>query len=204
MTRIWHGILAALGIFALVGQIILVIDRDGSLVNLFSYFTIQSNILVLVAAVVIALKPEPEGAGWWLLRLAGLVGITVTGLVYSTILAGTTSFEGIEWWYDKIFHYTVPIMAILGFFLFTPRTRFAIRDLAFLAWPVAWLAYTLIRGEAVHPTFQIEKGKTSDVPYGFLDADLHGAGGVAIASVVVTAMMVGIAYVYVRFSTREN
>lgn len=204
MTRIWHGALAALIAFALIGQTILVLDKDASLVNLFSYFTIQSNILVLIAAAAIALWPEREGTGWWLLRLAGLVGITVTGIVYSTILAGTTSFEGAAWWYDKIFHYAAPVIAILGFFLFTPRTRFAWRDLVFVAWPVAWLAYTLIRGEAVHPAFQIEDGVFSDVPYGFLDANIHGVGGVTVSALVVTALMLGIAALYVRFSSRED
>ncbi len=203
MTRIWHGATAALIAFALIGQTVIGIDEGRSLVNLFSYFTIQSNILILIAAVAIALRPGREGTAWWLLRLAGLVGITVTGIVYGGILAGTTSFEGFEWWFDKIFHYGAPILAMLGFFLFTPRTRFAWRALAFVAWPVAWLAYTLIRGEAVHPRFQIKKGVYSDVPYGFLDANIHGVGGVVVNSIGVTVLMLGIAALYVKFSSRE-
>ena len=112
MTRLWHAILAGFVISALLGQIFLTVTEDRSLVNLFSYFTIQSNILVLVAA--IALRPDRRGAGWAVLRLAGLVGITVTGVVYATVLAGIADFSGIEWWYDKTFHYAVPVGAMLG------------------------------------------------------------------------------------------
>lgn len=203
MTRIWHGALAVFALVALGGQTALAISGDRSLVNLFSYFTIQSNTLILIAATAIALRPEREGTGWAILRLAGLVGITVTGIVYATVLAGSAEFVGTAWWYDKILHYVVPIGAMLGFFLFRPRTRFAKSDLVFIAWPIAWLAYTLIRGEASHPRFQIEKGKFSDVPYGFLDADLHGVGVVAASALVVTLLLLGVAGLYVRFSNRS-
>lgn len=91
---------------------------------------------------------------------------------------------------------------MLGFFLFRPRTRFARSDLVFLAWPVAWLAYTLVRGAVSHPRFQIEKGKYADVPYDFLDADKYGAGRVSVNALAVTVLMFGIAAVYERFSNR--
>lgn len=204
MTRIWHGALAALIAFALVGQTALTLSENRSVVNLLSYFTIQSNILILVAAVVVTLQPDREGNGWAILRLAGLVGITVTGIVYSTVLAGMTSFTGIEWWYDRIFHYAVPVGAVLGFFLFVPRTRFAKGDLVFVAWPVVWLAYTLIRGAVSHPRFLIEKGTYADVPYDFLDADTYGAGRVTVNALAVTLLIVGLAALYVRFSSRSE
>ncbi len=120
MTRLWHGVIAALAAFALVGQTALSIDRDRSLVNLFSYFTIESNVLVMVAAALIAVRPDRGGTAFGILRLGGLTAITITGIVYATVLAGNTDFSGIEWWYDKIFHYAVPVLSVLGFLLFRP------------------------------------------------------------------------------------
>ena len=203
MTRSWHGVLAALIAFALAGQISLTFTDDRSLVNLLSFFTIQSNILILIASAAIAIRPEREGAGWAILRLAGLVGITVTGIVYATVLAGSADFSGIEWWYDKIFHYLAPLGAMLGFFLFRPRTRFARSDLMFVAWPIAWLAYTLIRGSISNPGFVGANGASSAYPYDFLNVDTYGAGRVTLNAVVITLLMIGIAALYVRFSRRS-
>lgn len=116
---------------ALLGQIFLTVTEDRSLVNLVSYFTIQSNILVLVAAIAIALRPDRRGTGWAVLRLAGLVGITVTGVVYATVLAGIADFSGIEWWYDKTFHYAVPVGAMLGVAaLYVPFSNRSVRETA--------------------------------------------------------------------------
>lgn len=203
MTRTWHTTLALVIAFALVGQIALVFGTEGrSLVNLFSYFTIESNILVLIAALLIAIRPERDERWFALLRLAGLVGITVTGIVYATVLAGTADFSGIEWWYDKVFHYAAPVLAMLGFFLFRPRTRFAPRDLAFVLWPVLWLGYTFIRAGVSDPKFARAGKPASGVPYDFLDTRLHGAGTVGVYALLVTVLMLGVAWLYVRFSPR--
>ena len=88
MIRLWHGVIAALAAFALVGQAVQILHNGGNLANFFSYFTIESNILVLVAAVLIAFRPDRGGTAFGILRLAGLVGITITGIIFGTILAG--------------------------------------------------------------------------------------------------------------------
>ncbi len=204
MVRLWHAAVALLAAFGLVGQTALSIDEDRNLVNLFSYFTIQSNILMLIASVLIVLNPERGGRGFGILRLAGLVGITVTGIVYGIILAGNASFEGVEWWYDKVFHYVVPIMSVLGYLAFKPRTRLDKSSLWFIAWPLAWLAYTLIRAEVAEPVFTLDKDTTAPVPYGFLDIGEHGGVFVAFACLVVTALALGIAWGYIRLGQRDE
>jgi hypothetical protein len=95
------------------------------------------------SAALIAMRPDRGGTAFGILRLGGLTAITITGIVYATVLTGNTDFSGIEWWYDKIFHYAVPVMAVLGFLLFRPRTRFDRSALWFLVWPLAWLGSTL-------------------------------------------------------------
>ena len=202
MTRLWHGVIAALAAFALVGQTALSIDRDRSLVNLFSYFTIESNVLVMVAAALIAARPDRGGTAFGILRLGGLTAITITGVVYATVLAGNTDFSGIEWWYDKIFHYAVPVLSVLGFLLFRPRTRFERTALWFLVWPLAWLAYTLVRAAVSDPSYAVTSDRRADVPYDFLDIDRHGGLAVALASLVVLALALGLAWGYVRVSRR--
>ncbi len=203
MIRLWHALIAAFAAFALVGQTILSANDDRDMVNLFSYFTIQSNILMLVTSVLIALRPDRGGRAFAIVRLAGLVGITVTGVVYAILLAGNANFDGIEWWYDKIFHYVVPVMSVLGFVLFKPRTRLDKHALWFVVWPLAWLTYTLIRAEVAEPVFTLTATKTGPVPYDFLDVAEHGGVFVAIACLVVLAIALGLASAYVKLSQRD-
>ena len=198
MIRLWHGLIAALATFALVGQAAITIDRGDSFVNFLSYFTIESNILVLVASVLLVLRPDRDGTAFGILRLGSLTAITVTGVVYATLLAGNADFEGAEWWFDKIFHYVVPVMTVVGFVAFRPRTRLGWTSLWSLAFPVAWLAYTLVRAEVAEPVFALTPTTTAAVPYGFLDVAELGAPTVSVICLVLTAGFVAIATIYIR------
>ncbi|MFC5676876.1 Pr6Pr family membrane protein [Aeromicrobium endophyticum] len=200
MTRTWHGLIALLVAIALVGQTAITVDDGRSLVNFFSYFTIESNILVLVASVLLVLRPDRGGTAFGILRLGSLTAITVTGVVYATLLAGNAEFEGAEWWYDKIFHYVVPVMTVIGFVALRPRTRLERTALWSLAFPVAWLAYTLVRAEVADPVYALTPTTTAPVPYGFLDvADL---GWLTVSSIclVMTAGFVALSVFYARIS----
>lgn len=203
MTRVWHGAIALIAAAAVLTQLVLVIDKDASVTNFFSYFTIQSNILVMIAAALIAEKPDRGGTAFGILRMAGLVGITITGIIFSTVLAGTVEFEGIAWWTDKAFHYLVPAMAVTGFIFMKPRTRLDKSSLWFLAWALAWLAYTLIRAEASEPQFAVTNDRFATVPYDFLDADQHGTSAVAVACAGVLVLALAISAFYIWFSQRD-
>ena len=202
IIRLWHAAIAVLAAVALVGQAVLILDNGAGLTNFFSYFTVESNILVMVAAALIAVRSDRGGTAFGILRLAGLVGITITGIIFATVLAGKADFEGLAWWYDKIFHYVIPAMAVIGFLFMRPRTRLATNALWFIAWPVAWLAYTLIRGGVAHPGFAVSNTRTSDFPYDFLDYDRHGAGFVTVVTLGVTVLALALAWGYVKLSQR--
>jgi hypothetical protein len=204
MIRLWHGAIALIATVALVVQLVLVIDKDGSVVNFFSYFTVESNILVMIAAALIALKPDRGGTAFGILRMAGLVGITITGIIFSTVLAGKVEFEGIAWWTDKAFHYVVPAMAVIGFVAMKPRTRLDKISLWFLSWAVAWLAYTLVRAEVSDPVYAVADNKTANVPYDFLDLDHESGVAVAIACTGVTVLALAIASFYIWLSKRDS
>ncbi|QMW67184.1 Pr6Pr family membrane protein [Mumia sp. ZJ1417] len=190
-VRVWFGVLAVLGTWATVGQAVTVVTEGRSLVNFFSYFTIESNILVLVAAVVIALRGKI--AGWWQpVYLAGLVGIVITGAVYHLLLAGQQTLHGVEAWYDLVLHTLVPVGSVVGFFLLRPRLER--RAWWFLAWPVAWVVYTLVRGAVSDPRFVGPEGEPPlPVPYDFLDAAAVGWGQVVVTLSLIAVLAVVIA-----------
>ena len=150
-----------------------------------TFFTIQSNILSGVTSAQLARNPARDGRAWRAVRLAALFGITVTGIVYSTVLAKTHEPHG---WQEtstnNVFHYIVPIMMVLGWLLFGPRRRIQRRTVGLaILWPVAWIGYILIYG-------WISKW----YPYPFLDAITRGYGRVIANALAVVAVLAVVLY----------
>lgn len=145
-----------------------------------SFFTLQSNIAAAVSSAQLARDPSRDGPIWRVVRLDSLVGITVTGIVYSTVLARVHEPAG---WAqvstNTIFHYVVPAMMVLGWLLLGPRPRIELSVVLWaLVWPVAWFGYTLVHG-AVGGWY----------PYPFVDVTAHGYGRVVINALLVTVVL---------------
>ena len=182
---------------SLIAQIVLLTD-DGTDVNtsagegriglvvrfvrLLSYFTIESNLLVLALAISLALVPARDGRLWRVLHADALLGIIITGLVFTTVLAGQVQHHGVGAWLNAAFHYFAPAWALAGWLLFGPRPRMDWATLGWLfAWPLLWIVYTFAHGAA-----------TGWYPYPFLNAHTHGYA-VALrntAAVVVLALII--------------
>jgi hypothetical protein len=97
--------------------------------NTFAFFTVQSNILVGLSCYLLFRDHIRESTWFRALRLSGLVGITITGIVYHWLLAGLHELRGMALVGDLIVHSVVPLIAVLGFFssdhvtLFRSRLR---------------------------------------------------------------------------------
>lgn len=189
-----HLVVAVVAWVAVVLQLVLVckgtvilVEEDppglgARIYRFFAYFTIQSNLLVAVTATVLARRPALDQIGWRIARLAGLLGITVTGLVHFVLLRPLLDLDGADWLADKLLHVVVPVLAVAAWAWVGPRPRVGVRDLAYaLCWPIVWLAWTLAVGQA-----------NGWVPYPFLDADEEGWGSVAVVGVGITALFVAL------------
>lgn len=200
-ARAWHTVVA-LGVgFALVLQLVLVLrggvdansgeSGDGvplgtRLVRLFSFFTIQSNILVFVSVLPLALCPTRDGRLWRVLRLDGLLGIVVTGLVYEVALRGLLDLQGASWLADLLLHVFAPCLTLLGWLLFGPRPRISWRTVGLaMIWPAAWLIYTFVHG-AISGWY----------PYPFLDVTNIGYGAALRNTALVLVLGVLLASLY--------
>lgn len=146
------------------------------LVRLFSYFTIQSNVLVLVASVLLATRPARTGRVTAVLHLDALLCIGVTGVVYHAVLAdqaATLTASGAL--ADLLLHTVSPIGAWVVWLLVGPRPRFGGSTVAWsVAFPLAWIAYTFTRGAV-----------TGWYPYPFLDVGVIGPARAVLNTVVV-------------------
>ena len=144
-------------------------STSNRVLRVLSFFTIQSNMLSGVTSAQLARSPNRDGRVWRPVRLAALFGITVTGVVYATVLAKVHEPRGWqETGTNTVFHYVVPVMMVVGWLLFGPRRRIEGRTVALAAvWPVVWFSYILIYGRI-----------TKWYPYPFVDVITHGYGRV--------------------------
>lgn len=181
---------AVVALFAVLFQLVLVIqggrvlDETGRpdpmgtrLWHFIAYFTIQSNILVAITAAQLARDPARDGSTWRVVRLAAVIGITVTGVVHFALLRPLLDLDGADYLADKTLHLVVPALAFLGWLVFGPRPRIDWREIrAAICWPVVWLVVILALGAA-----------TGWYPYPFLDhREPEGAGGVVVSSIGIT------------------
>lgn len=179
LSRIWHGALALIILVALITQLVLDFKGEADadpgpggvavglatrLIRLFSYFTIESNLIVLVVALTLVIRPDRDGRRWQIAHLDALLGIIITGLVYAIVLAPTTHLTGAANWANTGFHYVAPPATVVGWLLFGPRPRITWRGIAgAFVWPLLWIAYTFAHGAVTHW-----------YPYPFLDVNTKG------------------------------
>ena len=173
----------------------------GRVLDTLSYFTLWSNIVVAVSLTLLLRRPLRALVGVRLLRLAGLLMITVTAVVYQVLLAPTADVVGWSRLTDPILHVLTPAVTVLVWLAVGPRGWVTGRLVpAALVVPLAWIAWMLARG-AVSGTY----------PYGFVDVGSRGAAAVAgtlgailVFGVVVAALFWAVDVGVARLSTRSR
>lgn len=153
------------------------------LVRFVSYFTVQSNAAVVLAALAVLVGRDLTITRERALRLAAVVGITVTGVVYATLLAGDMPKEGLSRVASLLLHFVMPPAAVLAYVVVGPWVGLRWSDLPrMLLWPVAWIGWTLLHGELA-----------GWYPYGFVDVGKHGYGTVlgVVLGILVAAAALG-------------
>lgn len=113
-----------------------------------SYFTIWSNIVVAVAATVLARGSHGRRAQ--VLLLDALLMITVTAIVYQLLLAPDIDLEGWGLLTDPWLHVVTPLAAVGTWLWAGPRSWLTVRVLPLsLVLPLAWVVWMLARGAVI-------------------------------------------------------
>ncbi len=116
-------------------------------------------------------------------RLIGVVAITLTFIVVHVALRELQDLTGQAAVADFLLHTVSPILGVVGWLVFGPRGQTSPRIvLMTLLFPLAWGAFTLIRGEIV-----------GFYPYPFMNVTDHGYARVAVNLALVGAVFVGLA-----------
>jgi len=143
------------------------------------YYTIQSNLLVLVVTVLTLVlnavdmdngRARPRG---WLnvLRFATAPAITLTFLVFWALLSGMVGTDYLLSPNNLCVHTLIPVMYVLDFFLFDrEKPVTGAQVLWSAAMPVYYMAFAVARAEIIGE--RLYTG--SRYPYFFIDLDTYG------------------------------
>ncbi len=206
LLLVGRAVIALAILAAIVGQLITSITfwtarGDASipldLLNFFSFFTIESNVfaMVVLAVLVAAQLGRPRiGRRFDVLLLCAATYMVVTGIVYNTLLRGIELPQGATLgWSNEVLHLIAPLWMLVDWLLSSAKRDVRFADLGVVAiFPVAWLAYTLLRGPV---TLDQASGRSWWYPYPFLDPATHANGyaGVAVMSLIVAATVLLVA-----------
>lgn len=153
----------------------------------FSYFTIQSNIACLIASLAVLSANRLDTPWQRALRLASLVGITITCAVYIAILAKDSNEAGLSQVANLMLHYIGPPLVIVGWLAAGPNISLRLADIPrAMIWPLLWTAYTLLHG-AISGWY----------PYDFIDVGAKGYGAVSVSLLLIFALAVSLSALFV-------
>lgn len=183
----------AAAITAIVSQLAHVVDDGNPVANFLSYFTIQSNAFaagMLIVTGLFALVRGHDARGLAHLRGAATLYLAITGIVYALLLRDV-DVQTSEPWINTVLHYIMPVVMVIDWCTFPPRRVLPMRRaMLWLAYPAAYVAYSLVRGAAV-----------DWYPYPFLDPREHGFAAVLAVS---AAMLVAGAMIIAALTAIGN
>ncbi len=155
--------------------------------NFFGFFTMQSNIIlvvVLLVAAVVSFSGRPQSRSLMLARGCATTYIVITGVVYDVLLAGLEGGVSLAW-ANSVLHIILPLYAALDWVIFSDRSALPLNKIwVALVYPIVWITVVTTRGAT-----------DGWVPYPFLDpAQGYGvvmiyALAIAIATVVFAAII---------------
>lgn len=183
LYRLGFGLLIVAAVIAQINH------NPGKIANFFSFFTIQSNIIGAVVLLLGAAGYAPRTLRWDYVRGGAMMFLMLTGVIYNTILAGMTAdLHTTVPWVNDVLHKIIPVVMVVDFLLVPLAHKIDFRTaLWWTAYPIAYAAYSLIRGPIV-----------DWYPYPFLDPRDSSYGRVTINMIVIAIGFVAVVWLVVK------
>lgn len=200
--KIYLFILALAAWFALIAQFYInmhsgIAGTTELLIRYFSYFTIDTNIIVALCCTLLLVSPHSKAGrffGKYKTFTAITVYILIVGIIYNLILRFLWNPQGLQWIVDELLHTVIPVLFFIYWLAFTTKQN--LQWLAFLPWliyPLLYIIFLIIRGSL-----------SGFYPYPFIDAYkiglprmLFNSGGIALAIAGMSLFFIAIGnYVY--------
>ena len=181
--------------------IYLEITKHGGL-GMLLYYTVLSNLLVVIFTGYLLLKMRSGGDSWQssgILRLKGGVtmSIMITCVIYHFMLAPlTTDFYRLE---NFLCHYIVPLWFLADTLLFDKNRQYKWFDpIVWTVLPLLYMGFAILNGLVLK--MNIPNAKDNPFPYFFLNANKYGWGFVFrwAATIFVAYMISGYLFYLVK------
>ncbi|MEG1395264.1 MAG: Pr6Pr family membrane protein [Clostridia bacterium] len=214
---IWRILLCLIGVVGL-GIMFGISSNVGQFFEKFVYFTVQSNIFVVILFVYLAIKScfdiqkkgllgqSPHISPTW--QVALVFYITITFVVYAVLLSGadfsmdaSATTKVLYKMSNIMVHYIVPLMAIFDWIMFLPHGKLKFVDaFKWLIYPVLYLIFIVVRalvGGYLNEGRPNASGNPSKYPYAFVDFDVLGAkkGAITVFCFLIAFILLGIIFV---------
>jgi hypothetical protein len=150
MQRLLNGTIALLAWFAVIVQLILMLNNrvvglPETLIRFFSFFTILTNLLVALfftgrlLNINSVVKPG---------RLTAVTSyILVVGIVYQLLLRQAWHPTGLQKLVDELLHTIIPLLVLLYWWLYEKGASLHYKQIGWwLVYPLVYFTYTLVRG----------------------------------------------------------
>jgi hypothetical protein len=179
---------AALGIeldFTLSGALTKNEPLAPALVRFFSFFTIQTHLLLALMLTAACLRPG--GGGFFLkpgVKAAAVTYVIIVGAVYAILLRHLYHLKGYMLIADRILHDFIPVAFPLYWLAFVPRGGVKWVDpFVWLIFPTLYFLYTLARGALA-----------GAYPYPFFDVEKLGLGQVVLNALGLLAVILALGF----------
>lgn len=194
VLRLIFGLLTlvAIGI-----QLNIQIGNRQSVVNFFSFFTNLSNLLAALVLLYGAYRATTERAPTPLvdlIRTAAAINMLVVGIVFALLLRDV-DLGALLPWINTELHYVMPVFVVGEWLLLPPPSRLGIRQVVLcLLFPIAYLAYVMVRGAIVNW-----------YPYPFLNPEaVGGYDKVALYALGIVGVFLAASWVASSISGRRS
>lgn len=145
--------------------VILQLSESSSIANSLSYFTIQSNLLIVISLLATSFLSS-TGLGRFCNRISVQSAITmyiiIVSLIYNFAIRSTWVQPYPQVIYDNILHVITPFFYVLRWAFFVSKgTLKWTKGILWLIYPLTYLAYSVIRGAIVgwYPYFFVDLNK---------------------------------------------
>ena len=167
-----------------------------ALIQLFSFYTILSNVLMVIGLTTILIAAK-SAWGRFFLRNTVLTAIalymTIVGLTYNILLRNVWHPEHLFKLADELLHVVTPVLFIIYWLAFVPKDGLKYRNVwPWLWFPFVYFIYVLIRGAI-----------SGNYPYPFLDVAKSGYPQVLLNAVILLPVFWGLGALFV-FIARQN
>jgi len=199
---------AVIGWFAIIAQLYLIIENrvvsiPGTLLRFFSFFTIDTNILVALCFTFIFLGSKSRVGKFFSQATtitAFTVYITIVGIVYNIILRSTWNPQGLAMVADELLHSVIPVLFILFWLFFTPIEGLKWKNaFPWLIFPIIYMTYAIVHGVI-----------TKFYPYPFVDVNelgynkaLLNAGAVLLVIFLLSLALIATGKIMKRFDQKK-